>query len=162
MLQYDLDNQLASQFGNRTLRFILDFEQWQHLTLPATLNWKVTRFGVGNQSAVPDGQAGVYTFVVKPSIANHPECAYLMYVGRTRNFRKRYQYYLGNQRNRKGPPLVVRMLTTWPKHLWFCYASMDDDGLINETEDRLMSAYLPPINDKFPAAVRSAMSLWVR
>ena len=160
MVQYDLDNELAKQFESRTVSFILDLDQWNNLTLPLVLSWKVIRFRQGNLKAVPNGQAGIYTFVVKPEIAKHPECAYLMYVGRTRDFRRRYKEYLQYQKTRKGSPLVVRMLTTWPQHLWFCYASINNNTLIDTTEDKLISAYLPPVNEQYPAEVRTAMSLW--
>ena len=160
MLRYDLDNGLANQFKSRTVSFILDPDQWHNVVLSSILSWEVIRFKEGNQKVLPKSQAGVYTFVVKPGIANHPECAYIMYVGKTRNFWKRYRDYLSNQRTQKGRPRVVWMLTTWPQHLWFCYASINDDTLIDKTEEELISAYIPPINDQYPADIRSAMSLW--
>lgn len=162
MVQYDLDLQTSQEFDKHTFKFILDPNQWASLVLPFTLNWNAVPFHESNATHIPDNAIGVYSFIVKPSIAKHDDCAYLMYIGQTKRqtFRLRYQQYLRDQRTRKGRYPVVNMLNTWPNQLWFCYAPIKEFTNIDEVENRLLSAFLPPINRQFPADVRGPMNLW--
>ena len=164
MEQYDLDLKLAIEVKVHTVKFILDPNKWGNLTLPVTLNWTMIPFHQNQVQNVPNDKVGVYSFIVKPDIANHTNCSYLMYVGQTthQSFRLRYTQYLHDQRTKKGRLYVVHMLSTWPEHLWFCYAPIQQVEYIGEIEDRLKIAYVPPVNRDWPAETRGAMALWRR
>ena len=164
MAQYDLNLKVKIRFDEHSVEFILDPHQWGALALPMPLTWNIVPFNVNCTQNIPNNTVGVYSFVVQPDIANHPNCSYLMYIGQTKNqsFRRRYQQYLQYQRTKKGRHLVVYMLNTWPDHLWFCYATIQQTQYIDEIEDRLLSAYLPPVNSEYPADVRGPMALWGR
>ena len=81
MAQYDLDLSISKRFREYTVKFVLDPIQWGSLVLPCALNWNIVRFIRASVALIPDDQVGVYTFVIKPDIANHANCGYLMYVG---------------------------------------------------------------------------------
>lgn len=164
MSQYDLDLKLAVEFELHTVKFILNPNMWNSLTLPVTLDWTVIPFHENQVPNIPDNMVGVYSFVVKPDIANHTDCSYLMYIGQTihQSFRLRYKQYLQDQRTMRGRYYVVRMLTTWPDNLWFCYAPIQQLEYIQEIEDQLKISYIPPVNRDWPAEIRGAMALWER
>jgi len=143
-------------------RVILSPEHWATFANEVSLSWVLVRFDKSQNSLIPDDRAGVYTFVVKPGIADHPECAYLLYVGKAENqsLRERFTQYFYERNARKGRPKVQKMLNLWDHHLWFCYATIEDPTEIHGIEQGLISAYLPPINDEFPAEIRKAMKAW--
>jgi len=136
--------------------------QWNGLALPVPLDWTRARFDEGSVDQIPADKIGVYSFVIEPNIANHPSCAYLMYIGQTtdQNFRTRYQQYLGHQRAEDSNRLLVQfMVKSWPDNLWFYYAPIDDPNLIEETEDQLLMAFKPPIPRAYPAELRGPARL---
>lgn len=61
----------------RVWRMVLAPKQWQSYSPTVSLSWRGVEFERGNASKIPDNAKGVYSFVVKPEIANHPICAYL-------------------------------------------------------------------------------------
>lgn len=103
----------------------------------------------------------MYSFVVQPGIAQHPNCSYLLYVGKTkRTFRARYQEYLRDlNKDSQGTrrPHVTVMLQKWEKYLWFYYAHVDGEKLINQVETALIAAYLPPTNKDLPGTLQQAV-----
>jgi len=143
-------------------RVILSPERWASFATPVQLSWAVVKFDQSQQDHIPDDKGGVYTFVVKPGITDHPECAYLLYVGKAeqQSLRKRFVQYFYERNARKGRPKVQKMLNLWERHLWFCYATIEDTNQISDIEQSLIGAYLPPMNDEFPAEVRRAMKAW--
>ena len=138
---------------------ILSPTQWEAYQIDIELSWNPVRFDAMHLNSIPADQKGVYSFIVQPSIAQHPLCAYLLYVGKVEKqvFRERYKQYLKEQqkdyRNARRVH-VTRMLQKWKNHLWFCYAPVDDDQLIGQIEDALLAAYLPSHNREFPASIR--------
>jgi hypothetical protein len=144
-------------------RMFLYPKMWADFSLPSgvSLSWNVMRFGDDNSEHVFNSYGGVYSFVVQPEIALHPLCSYLLYVGRTkRHFRARYQEYVRDLN--KDPletrrPHVTVMLQKWEKYLWYCYARVDGEQLIKQTETALISAYLPPTNKDLPGALQQAV-----
>lgn len=164
MADYDLALIQFKEFTAKTVRFILDPDQWRGLLLPTRLRWTAVPFQERNLRYIPTNQIGVYSFVVQPDIARHQNCAYLMYIGRTirQSFRLRYSQYLTEQQTKRGRPNIIRMLDTWPEHIWFCYAPVKNVNQIARIENRLLTAFLPPMNTEFPAEIRKAMALWRR
>jgi hypothetical protein len=147
--------------GMHLQRMYLSPKQWTDCALAVSLNWTPVEFTAANKAVVPDNLHGVYSFVAQPRIANHPACAYLLYVGKAdkTSFRTRYLSYLkeknlGDQSRRIH---IEEMLTKLDGYLWFYYAPIDDTSLISATEDELLSAFLPPSNKTFPATVSRAL-----
>lgn len=145
----------------RLSRMVLSPPHWRSFPGPRSMSWRAVPFGAANVAQVPADQRGVYSFVVKPGIAAHPECAYLLYVGMVKDqyFRDRFRQYL---REREARDLsrrmhVTQMLLKWDGFLWFCYAPIDDQAAIVPAEDALLAAYLPPCNKDFPARVRGEL-----
>lgn len=145
----------------RLSHLVLSPPHWRSFAWPHAVNWQAVPFGPTNLTQVPADQKGVYSFVVKPGIAAHPQCAYLLYVGMVKNqfFRDRFRQYL---REREAGELarrihVTQMLLKWDGFLWFCYAPIDDESAIVPAEDALLAAYLPPCNKDFPASVRGEL-----
>jgi len=143
-------------------RLVLSPERWATYANRTPLSWMIVRFNEQQQNLVPDDKGGVYSFIVKPGIANHPECAFLLYVGmaQKQSLRKRFKQYFQERNARKGRPKIRKMLNTWDHHLWFCYATIEDKCRIHDVEQSLIGAYLPPYNDQFPAEIREALKAW--
>jgi hypothetical protein len=141
-------------------RMVLSPYQWAACKLAVTLDWEAVKFTQRNMRIVPRTR-GVYTFLVQPGIAKHPCCSYLLYVGETQNqdFRRRYQQYIREKRagDRSVRPHVADMLQKWDGFLWFCYARIDQYDAIENVENGLLTAYLPPTNKDFPAKVSRAL-----
>ena len=145
----------------RLSRMVLSPPHWRGFNWAQSIEWRAVPFGTANLEDVPKDQRGVYSFVVKPGIAAHPECAYLLYVGMVKDqcFRDRFRQYL---REREAGDLsrrihVTQMLLKWDSFLWFCYAPIADEAAIVPAEDALLAAYLPPCNKDFPANVRNEL-----
>lgn len=141
-------------------RMVLSPFQWTACRLSVDLNWEAVKFTRRNMQRIPK-TCGVYTFLVQPGIANHPCCSYLLYVGETedQDFRRRYQQYLREKRasDKSRRPHVMDMLQKWDGFLWFCYARIDQHDIIENVENTLLTAYLPPTNKDFPARVSQAL-----
>lgn len=140
-------------------RMILSPSQWKACQLPVDLRWKAVPFMDSYARQIPE-TCGVYTFLVQPGIANHPQCSYLLYVGKTeeQDFRRRYRQYLREKKvgDESRRPHMTEMLEKWDGFLWFCYASVQCH-LIDKVEKALLTAYLPPTNKDFPAKVSAKL-----
>jgi hypothetical protein len=134
---------------------------WKACNLSVDLSWQMVPFDARCVKDIPNNQKGIYSFVVKPGIANHPACAYLLYVGKTdRNFRVRFSEYLHDEKMgvESRRPHISGMLYKWKGYLWFCYANVEDITLIEPTEDALLEAYLPPTNVEMPGKLKNKMA----
>jgi hypothetical protein len=140
-------------------KVILSTIAWENWCLPP-LRWRICHFESTVAARIPKDRHGVYTFVIQPGIAGHPRCSFLAYVGKAagkEGFRARYAKYRAELNSvDSARPLVNRMVKKWHKYLWFCYADVADPDIDN-VEDELLKAYLPPINTEFPAKVSAAM-----
>lgn len=134
-------------------RMILSPYQWKSYRQLVRLNWLPVKFDPNYVKQVPDDQIGIYSFVVKPEVADHRDVAYLMYVGKVerQTFRARYRQYLVEFK--KGDESrwvhVTEMLNRWQGFLWFYYAAVSKPRTIAAMENDLISAFLPPCNKKF-------------
>ena len=141
-------------------RMVLSPDHWRNYKTSLTLKWERVQFSRENASQIPDDSVGVYTFLVQPGIAQHPECSYLLYVGKTeRSFRSRYDSYLSDWKkgDRSTRPHVTEMLEKWQGFLWFSYAPITQANQIITVEDALLAAFLPPVNRDFPANVSTSV-----
>ena len=113
------------------------------------LSWETRRLESSERGYIPD-EPGIYTFVLQPALAGHPACSYLMYVGKTHSLRTRFGQYLSQERRESGRPKVFRLLNLYEGYLWFCITRLPPEA-IDDVEDALILAYIPPINDRYPA-----------
>jgi len=135
------------------IEFVLWPRQWK--TYTNLHNWITIPFEDNAKSQIPD-VSGIYSFIIKPGIAQHPACAYLMYIGKTKSLRRRFGEYLNHSKTSKGRPKIVRFLIKYSGYLKFCYTTVSTHN-IGAIENGLIKAYLPPANDQFPAEIGPAM-----
>jgi hypothetical protein len=145
----------------RLNRVVLSPTQWRNFNQSILLNWTVVPFTPTNTSTIPDDCSGVYSFIVKPGIANHPGCSYLLYIGKVekQNFRARYRQYLREKAEgiNSRRPHITDMLLKWDGFLSFCYAPVASETSIENIENELLAAYLPPANKDFPASISHSL-----
>ena len=143
--------------GNyRVERMVLSPSHWRAFSPPPLkLIWRITKFDPSNVKYVPANQNGVYSFVVDPGIADHPACAYLVYVGKAedQSLRARFKQYFGHKKETSRRTNISKMLRLWDGYLWFCFAAVADTAKIDSTEQALLNAYLPPFNRSYRGIV---------
>lgn len=162
-MSYDLIDTRRELKEYNVERFILSPKQWKQYNQHVNLRWDCVLFDKANGKYVPNNQSGVYTFVIKPSIADHPACSYLMYVGKAekQSLRRRFlQYFSEISREKGGRPKIKVMLKLWSGYIWFCYAPINDKDKISLVEKELINAYLPPMNEEFPGEIKQAIGAW--
>ena len=76
-----------------------------------------------------------------------------MYVGQAKNLHKRFGDYLTRERVRR--PKVVRLLEMYGGYIMFFYSKVDQERLDN-IEEELINAFVPPCNTKFTGEVQRA------
>ena len=139
-------------------RFILWPKSWKEYinNFGHHFVWRERKFLASEVTNIPR-KPGLYTFVVKPAIANHPSSSYVMYIGKTsRTLRKRFSEYLHEMNRETGRPKIVRVLNKYPDNVYFCYTVLEkNDNEIRNKEEALIVGWLPPGNwPKLPARVR--------
>lgn len=111
-----------------------------------TLAWRDVQFLPGNRARVPKSP-GVYAFVIRRHIGDHPQHVYLMYIGSTDNLHRRYGQYLREEIAGESREDVIWMLNTYSGKLWFTYSTVAA-GTEEDLEEKLYTAIWPPINRK--------------
>lgn len=134
-----------SEAGLHSFTFTLWPQQWA--TYSASHQWQLTRLDISKRDSVPDSP-GIYTLLVRPEVADHPVCSYMMYVGKTVSLRRRFGEYLNKERKPSGRPKIFLFLDMYPNNVWFCSTLVQSSSL-NLVESGLRDAYLPPLNDQF-------------
>lgn len=159
---YDFLQESDSLQKYEVKRLILSPDRWGKYVDITALTWTMVKFDKGQKLVIPNNKKGVYSFLVQPGIANHPACSHLLYIGMTdkQSLRQRFMQYIYEKNKPKGRPLIQKMLVRWEKHLWFCYAPIDDISQISLIEDELLKAFIPPMNKDFPAEIRQAIGAW--
>ena len=135
--------------------FFLVPQQWAAYNLPDSFKWEIHPFQLDQVENIPS-KPGIYSFVIQPKIASHPYCAYLMYIGKTeRTLQQRFREYFSEQQDaEKGRPKLLILLNLYQEYLHFCCAPIVETERIMEIENALINAFLPPFNDRYPAAIR--------
>ena len=142
---------------NYLQKFILWPRQWRSLSLPIRLTWKCIKYTKGNMRKLPK-QKGVYAFTVKPKIGNLNNVCYLMYIGKAKDqtLRTRCRQYFYEQHKPKPRIRIMRMLSNWSNNLYLYYAAITSTTIsVDSIEDKLISAFIPPINSEFPGTLSS-------
>jgi hypothetical protein len=129
--------------------FTLWPRQWQTYTLSHT--WQNEKLEKVKATRIPES-SGIYTLIIQPGIAGHPSCSYLMYVGQARSLRRRFKQYLGMERRQDRRPKISYFLNKYDQFIFFCYTLVPIAAL-ETTEEGLMNAYLPPLNEEYEGTV---------
>ena len=139
----------------RVERMILSPEHWAGFNSPNGLQWTIEKFEKNSTKNIPSNQFGVYSFLVQPGIAGHSACSYLMYVGKAENqsLQQRFTQYFGHLNETSRRTNISKLLRLWHGHIWFCYAPVANQSLIDDTEQALINAFLPPFNRRYRGIV---------
>lgn len=138
--------------AGHTYEFVLWPRQWRSYVSTRTHSWIFHRLDERERSNIPSA-SGIYTLLMQPGIANHPQCSNVMYVGKAVSLRNRFGEYLSKERRETGRPKIFRLLNKYDEHLWFCFTLVPKRQL-QAVEDALINAYVPPCNDSLPADLR--------
>ena len=132
-----------------TYDFTLWPETWEAVDKRFKFKWKYKKFNKSSQMNIPD-KPGVYTFIVRPQIANHPACSFLVYAGKASSLKKRFGQYLSVQKGtRLHSPKVEQGLEQYAEcNNLFFYYSRHSRGSIENHEKVLINGFIPPWNDK--------------
>ena len=108
---------------------------------------------------IPNNCGGIYLFLIKPEIIPDVHL-YLAYIGRAhssehQNLRKRVREY-ANETDRLK---IVKMKHFWSPHLYVRYLPLptESNECIDELEEELIQAVLPPFNDRYPKVYNQAI-----
>lgn len=107
--------------------------------------------------SIPNDCGGIYVFLIKPEVIPQIHL-YLAYIGRAKhtqyqNLRKRVCEYAKETKR----PKICMLKDQWRDHLYLSYLPLDNNDLIEEMEEELIKAILPPFNDQYPAVYNVAM-----
>lgn len=120
---------------------------WNSFKLNITLTWDERTFESSEANNIPE-EPGVYTFVIKPEIASHPACAYLVYTGKAKDLKRRFKQYLEVQnQKRRHSPKIEQGLMQYKGYLFFIYSLLKKKS-ITKVEQVLIDGFIPPWNDK--------------
>ena len=155
-------DEVGDHLSKYRTRFILAPRMWHSCDLPFELRWHAVEFGEDNQDRIPTNRFGVYAFVLVPNFPGPPKSAYLLYIGKTeRSFHARYGEYLRDETDDFAARPIERALQRWHGHIWFHYAAIGDPDSVNDTEETLINACIPPCNVKFTGTLGKAIHAFV-
>lgn len=140
------------EYKNHVWEVCLWPAQWENFDAQLRLRWQSVDLDSSSRSTVP-GEPGVYSLLVQPGIANHAECSYLMYIGKTINLRTRFGKYLTSEKSERGK--IVRLLHRCEGYIQFCYSKVSQAKLAY-VETQLFNAFVPPCNTQFTGKVGRA------
>ncbi len=169
MALYDVFNQAKpAEMGKlrdyQIKNFVMPKLHWDNFKCDTKLKWNKVQFGPTFVSKVPDGVSGVYTLVIDSGIAAHPTACCLLYVGKVKKqtFRQRFKQYLTERKRlrRTDRIKIAHSLNLWRDHVWFYYAPVTDLAKIPSIENKLITAFVPPLNEQFPAEIRDAVAIF--
>jgi hypothetical protein len=143
--------------------FFLDTKKWRSFRTRYNIDWSFVPFHQDRAGDVPS-EPGLYAFVVSSDHPKLPVHAYVLYVGQSghgdsnADLRKRFRQYLREQRVGSSRPAVYRMLVEFADDLKFYFAAVPAaKACLAEVETKLLSAIIPPVNQKdFEAEVSVA------
>lgn len=141
---------------------VLSPTRWASYVDPTPLTWQKVKFTREHMDLVPDNQFGIYTFIVDAGVAGHPHCSYLLYLGKAekQSLRKRINQYFYEPDNPKGRGAVQDMILDWHLHLYVCFAPVTDISRIDDLENALLEALVPPMNQTYKGSFGEAYRAW--
>lgn len=109
--------------------------------------------------SIPNNCGGIYLFYINANVIPNVH-VYLAYIGRAKktdnqNLRKRVRQYATEVKR----PKIYDMKHYWSKYLYVRYLPLPgaSNALIDELEEELIKAALPPFNDKYPKVYNQAI-----
>jgi len=142
-------------------RVIFWQRRWGEFQAPVGIAWNWVSVPFENTSAaqVPNDKHGLYTILLCPRVAAHPKNYFILYVGKAdiTTLRQRFQHYFQEMKKVKRPHICYA-LNKFEGNLEFCFTTVAAQNDIQNAEDALLVALMPPYNEKFPAAVSQIIS----
>lgn len=145
---------LQDEFKAHTYDITMWPRKWAEYEKDHGCDWQSIKLSREDDTDIPNA-SGVYSLVVQPSVACHPSCSYMMYVGKAASLRNRFRDYLNERKRRSGRPKIYRLLNKYYEYTWYCFLSLPG-GDIDDIEDGLISAFVPPCNTQVPADISPA------
>lgn len=141
---------------------VLSPTRWASYVDPTPLTWQKVKFDQQDLYQVPDNEFGIYTFIVDAGVAGHPHCSYLLYLGKAEKqpLRTRINQYFYEPSNPKGRGPVQDMILDWHSHLHVCFAPIKDVSRIDDLENALLEAFVPPMNQTYKGSFGEAYRAW--
>ena len=134
-------------------RFLLCPDTWKNYS--PTHEWHGEKLDISKKDQIPN-EPGIYTLILKPGIASHPACSYLMYVGKEESsLRTRFYDYLTSEKRVTGRPRIYVFLNLYEGFICFYYTPIKKKELV-QVEDSLTNAYQPPLNTKVKGSMGQA------
>lgn len=133
--------------AKHSLPFVLFPDLWDTFARRAPglrLQWREVPFKRSNKKKLPT-TAGVYAFVIRRHVGDHPQHVYLLYVGSTDNLQRRFGDYLRERVAGENREEVIWMLNTYAGRLSFTFSEVADASY-GDLEEKLYTAIWPPIN----------------
>jgi hypothetical protein len=149
MAGWDIIRSERTQAKAHAYNFTLWPRLWEMFNNSFSYSWAKQLFKKSVMDEIP-ARSGIYTFVIEPRIANHPSCAFLVYVGKTDNLKRRFGEYIEVQEGkRRHSPLLEQALSQHleKEYLFFYYSFHAKDSL-KLYEQALIDGFVPPWNDK--------------
>jgi hypothetical protein len=142
--------------------FVLSPVYWSKasvISIPTQFAWAKVPFRRTTKPPVPQ-ERGIYAFVLEPGGNPLPPHGYLMYIGSTDNFLRRFREYLREVKRPKRPKIHIllnRYINT--SYLYFTFAPVLDKNVnVKNLERELNDCLVPPyVELDFSAAVRPAV-----
>lgn len=153
----DLESELAKHCIRKGV--ILYPTEWRSFNQEFIDEWEWTSVPFTEETVltIPNNK-GVYSFSIKPPIANHPHNSLLIYIGKAHQdtFRDRFKDYLRQMRRTKRPQIAT-VLNRWYGFLQFSYCPVIDTERIQQLENGLLKALIPPYNHNIPGEIGVAV-----
>lgn len=139
-------------------KFIICPDQWETLLGQYThFNWTEIKFDSANLNTINQVE-GLYLFFASPKKINASFINYFFYVGETNSLHRRFGEYLSKLHNPKSAQYKVQqVINDFKDHLYFYYVELPglDQTQRRIIEDNFLTAFLPPINSKYPQGLQS-------
>lgn len=110
-------------------------------------------------ASIPNDCGGIYLFYINAKVIPDVH-VYLAYIGRAKktdsqNLRKRVREYASEEKR----PKICDMKHYWGKYLYVRYLPLPtvSNDTIDELEEELIKAVLPPFNDRYPKVYNQAI-----
>jgi hypothetical protein len=152
-MAYDLYNAERTEGTKYCQRFLLWPKKWKEFQWPTRLQWNQIPAKKDAVKTLPDAP-GVYLFVICPQSADVTGLGIIAYVGETsganQTLKKRCAVYF-RKSEYDVRPHIGDMIKTWGGHMELRYAVVPQKDVAT-LEDRLLLAFAPPFNRKFPGS----------
>ena len=127
--------------------------QWKIIDTSLNLSWENVELDSQHKSKIPS-TTGIYSLVIQPEIIGNHVCSCLMYLGKTKDLRNRFGQYLTTEKTKR--PKIIRLLHMYNGYIQFFYSRVNE-SMLDNTEEQLINALIPPCNTTFTGIVQKAV-----